>query len=194
MKIEKGKKIKLINIIFLYFIYIIIGICLLYNIIFTINTTISQNDYFKIFGINFFAVEDDLMKDDLNKNDLVIVKQVSENELQEGDIIAYTINGKTRINKIINKKSEYTTKSNKNYYPDVETIGYSQVIGKKIVNIPSLGIVITILQSKITTAVILLILIIYFLYDRHIFIKKIERVKKKKRYEKEKKGTGSICA
>ena len=166
----------------------------MYNIIFTINTTISQNDYFKIFGISFFAVEDDLMKDDLNKNDLVIVKQVSENELQEGDIIAYTINGKTRINKIINKKSEYTTKSNKNYYPDVETIGYSQVIGKKIVNIPSLGIVITLLQSKITTAVILIILIIYFLYDRHIFIKKIERAKKKKKYEKEKKGTGSIFA
>ena len=185
MKIEKGKKIKLINVIFLYCIYVIIGICLLYNIIFTINTTISQNDYFKLFGISFFAIETDLMQDDINKNDLVIVKEVSEKELQEGDIIAYTVNSKTRINKIIKKESEYTTKSNKNYYPDIETVSYSEVIGKKIVNIPFLGITITILQSKITTAVILLILIIYFLYDRYVFIKKIERARKKKKYEKD---------
>lgn len=181
MKIEKEKMKKIIKIP-VKCIYIIILISVLYNIIFLINTTISQKDYFKLFGISLFNMQTDLMKNDISKNDLVIIKEVQEQDLQKGDIIAYNVNGKTRINKIINQKQGYITKSNKNYQPDIEKVEYEDIIGKKIINIPILGFFIGILQSKITSMVILISLIIAYFYNKNLYIKKKERVRKKKKY------------
>jgi len=146
---------------------------------FLINTTISKKDYFKIFGISLFCMSSDLMQDDINKNDLVIVKSVNEKDLKKGDIIAYTVNGQIRINKILNDNDGYTTKSNKNYYPDIEKISYEQIIGKKVANISFGGKILNVLHSKITSGFILVSLISYFVYDRYIFRKKEERAKKK---------------
>ena len=160
-------------------VYCIIGISILYNTIFLINTTISKKDYFKVFGISFFCMQNDLMEDDINKNDLVIVKNINERDLQEGDIIAYQVNGKNRINKIINKEEQYVTKSNKNYYPDIEEITYNQIIGKSVVNIPFWGLVLEVLQSKITSIFVFIFLILYFWYNKCMYIKKKERVRKK---------------
>ena len=185
MKIEKGKINKVARNIFCGCLYIIVAICILYNIIFSINTTISQNDYFKLFGISFFRMKTDLMQDDINKNDFIIVKEVDENELQEGDIIAYQVNGKTRINKIFKtQQGEYTTKSNKNYYPDIEKISYNQIIGKKVAIFPFGGIVLLMLQSKVTTAFILIVLILYFIRNKYLYEKRKERARKKKKIEK----------
>lgn len=185
MKIEKGKMIKVIKKILVNCVYILIGLCILYNVIFSINTAISQKDYFKLLGISFFRMKTDLMQDDINKNDFIIIKEVDEEKLQEGDIIAYQINGKTRINKIFKtQQGEYATKSNKNYYPDIEKITYNQIIGKKVAIVPFLGIVLSILQSKITTAFILIVLILYFLRNKYLYEKRKERARKKKKIEK----------
>lgn len=126
----------------------------------------------------------DLMQDDINKNDLVIVKEVGNEELQEGDIIAYNINDKIRINKIINKQNQYTTKSNKNYYPDIEKVTSDRIIGKKISNISFLGYVLKILQSQMTSVIIFLMLGLKFMYNRYMYIKKEERAEKKSNYIK----------
>lgn len=185
MKIEKGKMIKIIKKILVNCIYIIIGMCILYNITFSINTAISQNDYFKLFGISFFSMKTDLMQGDIKQNDFIIVKEVDEKELQEGDIIAYQINGRTRINKIFKaQQGEYTTKSNKNYYPDIEKITYNQIIGKKVAVVPFLGFVLSILQSKVITALLLVFLCLYFLRNKYLYEKKKERARKKKKLEK----------
>lgn len=171
---------KAIKLILVNLIYVIIMICVLYNIIFSINTTISGNDYFKLFGISLFNMENDLMQDDLNKNDLVIVKEVAESELNKGDIIAYTVNGQTRINKIINQNDGYATKSNKNYQPDIEVVKYNDIIGKVTISVPFCGAVIDLLQSKVTSFIILFICVLYFLYNRYLLKKKMERIQKKK--------------
>ena len=179
MKIKKGNKIKIIKLIF----YTIVFLCVTYKIIFLLSTTITQKDYMKFFGITFLNMESELMEDELSKNDFVMLKAVKENELQEGDIIAYTVNDQIRINKIINTKNGYTTKSNKNYYPDIEKIEYEEIIGKKVGNIPHLGTVIKILQSKITSVVIFIFLVFGFGANKYIYIKRIERAKKKKEYK-----------
>ena len=167
-------------------IYVIIGICILYNVVFSINTSISKKEYFKLYGISLFCMKTDLMEDDINKNDLVIVKEVNDKDLQDGDIIAYEVNGKIRINKIIYYEQDgYATKSNKNYYPDIEKITISQIVGKTIVNIPFLGLVLELLQSKTASILALLILILIFWYNRYIYMKKKERGRKKKRIEKD---------
>lgn len=178
MKIEKEIIFKKI---FVYCIYIIIAIGIFYNIIFSINTTIFQKDYLQLFGISLFKMDSDLMQEDINFGDLVIIKKVNADDLQEGSIIAYSVNGKTRINKIVKiKKEGYITKFNKNYNPDIEIIQYNQIIGEKAINISNLGFTITVLQSKITTAWILILFVIWFLYNKYIFAKKQERINKKK--------------
>ena len=125
-------------------------------------------------------MESDLMQDDINSGDLVIVKNAEKQELQEEDIIAYTVNGKTRINKIFKiKQDEYVTKSNKNYNPDIEKIKHNQVIGKMVARTHVGGTIIGILQSQTTTGLILIFLVIYFWYNKYLFAKKQERAKKK---------------
>lgn len=158
--------------------------CIFFNLIFLLNTTLGKNDYFEMFEISFLKMNNDLMENDISKNDLVLVKQVNEKELQEGDIIAYKVNGNIRINKIIDKQKDYTTKSNKNFQPDIEKVNSDQIIGKKIANIRFLGILLGILQSKITSIIILIILIFKFCYNKYMYIKKKERAVKKRQQEK----------
>lgn len=179
MRTEKEERNKIIKIVLSKCIDGIIIICILYNIVFLINSTMFKNKHLKILGISLLYMENDLMKDDINKNDLVIVKEVREKELQEEDVIAYNINGKIRINKIMNKQKEYTTKSNKNYYPDIEKITSNEIIGKKISNIRFLGIILKILQSKITSIFVFLLLVLKFTYNKYMYTKKNERLRKK---------------
>lgn len=189
-KVKKGKikflqKIKFKRVV-LNFIYAIILICILYNVIFSINTSISKKEYFKLYGISLFCMKTDLMEDDISKNDLIIVKEVEDKDLQDGDIIAYEVNGKIRINKIMYyEQEEYTTKSNKNYYPDIEKTTINKIVGKNIVNIPFLGLVLEFLQSKIASIFTLIILILIFLYNRYMYTKKKERGRKKRKIERD---------
>lgn len=180
MKIKKGNKIKIVKLIF----FTIVCLCFTYNIIFLLNTTITQKDYMKLFGIAFLNMESELMENELSRNDFVIIKDVNENELQEGDVIAYTVNNQIRINKIINIKDGYTTKSNKSYYPDIERISHTQVIGKKIVNISFMGILLKILQSKIISFMIFIFLIFIFITNMYKHKKRIERAIKKEQLKK----------
>lgn len=193
MKMKKNNKIKFlqnakIKKIFIKIIYIISVIAILYNMIFLIHKTITQKEYLEIFGISFLHMNGDLMKDDLRKNDLVIVKQINENEINVGDIIAYSINGKIRINKVFNiyyddniRKVVYITKSNKNFQPDIEPIQINQIIGKKVINISGMGTVIKILQTQFVSIIVLIILFISYFYNRYLYNKRKERNRKLKK-------------
>ena len=123
-----------------------------------------------------------LMEQDISKNDLIIIKEADSEDLQNNDIIAYDINGKVRINKIVYyEQNQYTTKSNKNYYPDIETITASQIVGKKIANIPFLGVILELLQSKTVSIFTLVFLIFTFWYNRYMYLRRNERNKKRKK-------------
>lgn len=157
-------------------------ICILYNILFLINTSISKKEYFKLYGFSFFCMKTNLMEQDISKNDLIIIKEADSEDLQNNDIIAYDINGKVRINKIVYyEQNQYTTKSNKNYYPDIETITASQIVGKKIANIPFLGVILELLQSKTVSIFTLVFLIFTFWYNRYMYLRRNERNKKRKK-------------
>ena len=154
----------------------------LYNILFLINTSISKKEYFKLYGFSFFCMKTNLMEQDISKNDLIIIKEADSEDLQNNDIIAYDINGKVRINKIVYyEQNQYTTKSNKNYYPDIETITASQIVGKKIANIPFLGVILELLQSKTVSIFTLVFLIFTFWYNRYMYLRRNERNKKRKK-------------
>lgn len=181
----KFEKNRIIRQILAKIIYLIIAIIMLYNIVFTINTIITKKDYFSICETNFLIMETNLMKPEINKNSLVLVKNTDNNELQKNEIIAYFVNGKIRINKIIsvdysNGKQSYITKSNMNYYPDIEKVSANMVIGKFTLSIPFLGGILKIIQSKLFTIFVTILLILKLSYNRQIYIKTKERKKKKR--------------
>lgn len=179
LKMKKEKIINSFRQIVKKLLKVIIIICVIYNIIFVLHKTVSKKEYMEVFGISAFRMETQSMQGDIGKNDLVITKQTETKKLQEGDIIAYQINGKIRINKIIkNQNGKITTKSNKNYNPDIETITEEQIIGKKIITIPIIGIILKIIQAKLTTFIIFIILVLMLFYNRYVQNQKRKRARK----------------
>lgn len=165
-------------------LYVIITICILYNVIYLINTTITKKEYISIFGISFFNMKSNAMKPELGKNDFIIVKEDKNKALETGDIIAYRVNRNIKINKIFyiqidDGKIAYVTKSNQNYYPDNEKIKKEQIIGKVVAHVPILGFFTNILESKITSLIVILILVLKFLYNKEIYKRKRQRKRKK---------------
>ena len=165
---------------------------MLYNIIFNINTAISSKKYFELFGISLLKMDNGLMEGDISKNALIITKEVDEENLANGDIIAYEVHGQIKINKIYNSTDEgYKTKYNQAYYIDIETIKYNHIIGKVFINIPVLGSIIEILQSKIVSGIVIIILVLLYSYDRYKSDKNLER-KRKKLIVKKKRGRKNV--
>lgn len=158
-------------------IYAVLVICILCNIIFLLNTTITKNDYFSFAGISLFSMETDLMEPEISKNSLIITDKYDSSkgeEIETGDNIAYRVNGKIRINKVFDEKLidgniEYQTKSNQNYNLDIETIEKGQVIGKVKTVIPGFGTVYNVIKSVGFSIFILVLLVIVFILNRQIY-------------------------
>ena len=185
-RINFFKKVKSKKIIFKIG-YIFLECCILLNLLFLVNMTIKEKEYFNLFGISLFSMETNLMKPEISKNSLIIAKAYQNNAVEVKDNIAYIVNGKVRINKVvkiesIDGKIVYHTKSNSNYYIDSETISKNEIIGKVINHTPVLGILLKILQSKITTICICIFLVIKFLYNQKVYKNKMRR--KVQRYHK----------
>ncbi len=97
MNKKKETKIKFIKKarnkeIILKIIYIFIIICITLNIIFLLNSTIKQIDYFNLLGISLFTMKSDLGGEEIPKNSLVVVKEYKNNEnINLNDNIAYIV-------------------------------------------------------------------------------------------------------
>lgn len=174
-------------------IYAVLVICILCNIIFLLNTTITKNDYFTFAGISLFSMETDLMEPEISKNSLIITDKYDSSkgeEIETGDNIAYRVNGKIRINKVFDEKLidgniEYQTKSNQNYNLDIETIEKGQVIGKVKTVIPGFGTVYNVIKSVGFSIFILVLLVIVFILNRQIY--KERRRRRVRAYNREQK-------
>ena len=171
----QNKKI-VINILYTLFV-----LCVVFNVIYFVNTTIKEIDYFNLFGISLFSMETNLMEPEILENSLIITKKYGKNDsIEVNDKIAYSINEKVRINEVvsietIDGKVIYHTKSNQNYNVDAEGIFQNQVIGKVEMVIPNLGIGLEILQSKIMTLGIVVILTVLYMYNKKVYKNKLRR-------------------
>lgn len=160
-------------------LYGVLALIIIYNIIFLINTTINKKTYLRILGISILNTE--------NYN-ISIIKNVKERELNNEDVIAYEINGKIRINRIINQyineynnQKEYITKSDLNYYPDIEPILYKQIIGKEIAKIDYWGFILKICESKIMSVIIMVGISYFMIINKYKIIR--SKTKEKERYK-----------
>ena len=166
-------------------------VILIYNVILVMFSCTNKIEQVNIFGYEAYIVTTDSMKPSISSGDVVIVKEVEEQELDKGDIITFTKNGETNTHRITNieeKEGEkyYTTKGDNNNVEDSEKVKFSEIIGKQIITIPYLGKIINALENKVIFLVIvLIILILYFLRIKQIEKKENRREKKKIEEEKE---------
>lgn len=97
-----------------------------------------------IFPIKPVAIASGSMEKELSVGDIVIVKKCNPNDITEGDIIEYQMEGYTVIHRVISKKQKngdyyFITKGDNNNAEDVKPVEESQLIGKIVFKIKYLG-------------------------------------------------------
>lgn len=165
--------------------YVLIGIISIYQVIFIASTTITGKNYIEVFGVSIITIDNNLMQPSIKKNTLVILKNIGDNEyFAKGEIIGYTINDNIRVNRIINIINNnghiyYITKSDMNFHEDIEPIQRKDVKGRILFEIPGIGFLVKIAESKVITIFIIIFLIIKFNYNKYVYKRNIVRLKKK---------------
>jgi len=136
-----------------------------------------------LFG--FYIIVTPSMVPTINVNDIIVVKRISNDRYNLGDIISFSssdinYNGLTITHRIVGKKnisngnSIYTTKGDNNYLNDPSKVLTSSIYGKVILKIPKMGNVRSIFSSPINYYICLLIptflFIIYEILRISIFL------------------------
>lgn len=182
IKSRFSSNIKYNKILFL-IIKIIIWLFIIYNAVFMFQTTILKRNYFKIFNLAVFSLDNNSMEDELCKNSLIIMKKIKFDDIKEGSIVGYDTNKGIRISKVIeisikDGKKELITKDEKNYYPNIEKIDNSNTIWMLAGSVKVLGIFLKILQSKVITFFVFVILILKFIFNIHKYSnQKLRKIK-----------------
>lgn len=97
-----------------------------------------------IFPIKPIAIATGSMEPELKVGDVAIIKKCNANDIQEGDIIEYKMEGYTVVHRVKNKvqkKGQYifTTKGDNNDQEDRDPVSEEQLIGKVIFKIKYIG-------------------------------------------------------
>ncbi len=131
------------------------------------------------------------MEPTIKKGDAIFVKEVAKEEIKINDIISFVTKENTNVTHRVIKMEEengirkYTTKGDNNNTEDKEKVEYSQIEGKYEFKINQFGIITKMLKSKITLIFLVVMIILISCYKGRIQKKKIERSKKRKKYEEE---------
>ena len=185
MRIRENKVKKIIFALPRKILGLILILMILYNVINTVYGIFNKKLELQIGKTKIYVAEDKTMLPTIKPNDLILAKQCTPEDLNLEDIIIFDENGIIKVQRItkiqgLGKKTNYTTKGDNNYYNNNVIIKYEQIKGKFVKRIPSLGLVIKILESKVTTIFIVIILILLFLFNRDMKMKRIKRRKNKK--------------
>lgn len=158
-------------------VYILLIPLLVYNISLIFQAVLNPNETPSFLGIKSYVILSGSMQPEIDIGDIVIVKDVEENELQNKDIISFR-EGQTVIThriidiQTVDNEKQFTTKGDNNNSADNNVISADVIEGKVITVIPFLGKIGIMLKGKIT---IILAVIIFYIY-----LVKSEKVKKKK--------------
>ena len=158
--------LKLINVL-KYILFIILFFLAIICISVFIQTKVNPNKIPSIFGYKPFIALSGSMETEFYKGDLVIVKKVNINSLQEKDIIAFRDEKNHvvthRIVSILknNKELQFITKGDNNNTADDGIVNSKDVEGKYVGKLKGLGNIFLVLQKPITLFIILGIIVIF---------------------------------
>ena len=188
IKNRRKRQIK-IKKFFTIIVYIILIPLLVYNISLIFQAITNPNKTPSFFGIKTYIIVSGSMQPELDIKDIVVVKEVTEDELKKGDIISFRA-GQTvithRIIDIVNEDgiTKYKTKGDANNSEDNNKITINQIEGKVITSVSFLGNIVLMLQDKVIIISIVLIFYAYFVRSDKIKKKKENRRIKRLEYEK----------
>ena len=175
---RKTSKInKLVRIVAKTFFVSILTILILYNIV----NIDNKKQYIKIFGYKVFVVEDYQEQSTIKKDTVIIAKSKNDN-FQINDLVAIRINDGLyfhRVTDVIGNEL-YITKGDDNHKNDEKIFLYKEIEGKVVKQIPWLGRILNIARTKIFSIILLIIFIIAFKYNKHVYIRKNNRRLKQK--------------
>lgn len=164
-KLANRKKIKTIFKGISYIIAIIIVICAIYILY---QKFIEKNDNINLFGYRPYVVLSGSMEPSLSVGDIIIAKNVEEEQIKVNDIVTYIDgNGTTVTHRIIDiiikdGKKYYQTKGDNNNSTDVGLISFENIRGQYSLKINKAG---QIINGFMTPAgLIVLVLIISLIY------------------------------
>lgn len=194
VKINKQIKIKKIFRIIFYIIAIFIAICAL-SVLY--QRFIQKEKSVSLFGYSSYIILSGSMQPTLMVNDIVIVKNVKEDKLKEGDIITFIDDQGNiithRIKSIIIKDGQkyFQTKGDNNNADDIGLISIKNIKGKYCFKINQGGKVISVIFSPVGILFLALIVLLIFLYINRKNNRKIARHLLRERYKKQEKNSRS---
>lgn len=113
----------------------------------------------RLFGLQADVVQSGSMEPTLYKYDLVFAKRVSENEIQEDDIVVYKRNGIKYVHRVVScENGVYVTQGDANNIPD-EPITYANIEGKVVKSWSKIGGVVQFFQSIYGIIVIVAVIV-----------------------------------
>lgn len=177
------EKIKLVIVIF-------ISIIIVYNISLIVQSVIRPEKTPSWFNTKTFAIISGSMMPEINVGDIVIVKEVKEEELAEGDVISFRRDSEIithRIQKIEteNNETHYITKGDNNKTKDETPVKYNEIEGRVERIVPNLGRIVIFLKNKTTILALFLVFIVMYTHDMRKTRKRNIREKKKELLNKE---------
>lgn len=146
-----------------------------------------------ICGIKILQVMSGSMADVFNVGDIVIIKEVKQQEkLEIGDIITFKKNETIVTHRITNitksyENLEFTTKGDNNNAQDPEKVKFQEIEGKYICKISIIGDLITFMKKPMGMALILILpmLAIIIIITKDIKRQKREAIRREKRLKHE---------
>ena len=141
------------------------------NLTIIVGSFLNPDEVPGFLGYKPFIVLSDSMLPMIRSGDLVLTKEVSVEQLKEGDVIAFREGNSVVTHRIVNVAEEagarrFTTKGDNNNANDPVLVRAEMVEGVYILGIPRLGNVALFMQTPIgMTVVIALPLILFIVYE-----------------------------
>ena len=185
----KNKRLKFFVKLLSILVYLITIPIIVFNMTLIIDAYLNPGKTPSFFGYKNFTIVSRSMEDTINVNDVIIVKEVPQDEIQKDDIIAFYQGGEVITHRIINVIEKdgvirYETKGDNNVHADDNLVSYGQIEGKYQFKISGFGIILRILKNPITIIVLIIILILNCIYGYNYRRKKEMRSKKREEYDK----------
>lgn len=182
---NRNEKIKKIISIF---IYIIIIPIIVINITLIVKSFIRPNKIPDFIGYKNFVIVSESMEPTIMVGDAIFVKKVPEKEIKINDIISFHDGECINTHRIVGVSEEngikmYRTKGDNNRGEDKEKVSYSQIEGKYLFKINNFGNLIKVLQSKVTLAILILLVCLNTYFNYRLKYKRKARRDKRKKYE-----------
>lgn len=182
---NRNEKIKKIISIF---IYIIIIPIIVINITLIVKSFIKPNKIPDFIGYKNFVIVSESMEPTIMVGDAIFVKKVPEKEIKINDIISFHDGECINTHRIVGVSEEngikmYRTKGDNNRGEDKEKVSYDQIEGKYLFKINNFGNLIKVLQSKVTLAILILLVCCNTYFNYRLKYKRKARREKRKKYE-----------